>query len=342
MKTSPTIWKQYVRRVAWPTVALAVAVWLAYGGLVGLALTGELAWPVAAVGLTLVAYAAFTPMHEAAHGNVSGGVAGWRWLDPAVGWAMSLLFGSPFWAFRAVHLRHHGRTNQDDDPDLWVASPHPLGVVARCLTILPHYHWVYLRRLMWATPASAREGRVAAAVLLATAAAAVGVAIAGGGAALLALWLGPVWLASGMLAFAFDWLPHVPHQRIGRYVDTRAIDVRALDAVLLGQNLHNVHHLYPRVPFFRYRAVFDAMADEFEAAGTEIWRPRPPSPATTTGAKSSKNPVLLSAFHGKPSTIEAKESIAHQVNTPNAAARAGDRPRAEPARVTPQPAIRAP
>ncbi|MCO4762393.1 MAG: fatty acid desaturase, partial [Myxococcales bacterium] len=40
----------------------------------------------------------------------------------------------------------------------------------------------------------------------------------------------------------------------------------------LGQNLHSVHHLYPRVPFYRYRTVFDAMAPEMMAKGTEVWR----------------------------------------------------------------------
>lgn len=276
--TRPTpAWKQHVRQVAWPTVALALAVVASYVVVVASAVAGALPLPLAVACAACVVYVAFTPMHEAAHANVSGGVRGWRWLDPAVGWAMSLLFGSPFTAFRSVHLRHHGRTNHADDPDLWVASDHALGVVARCLTILPHYHWTYLRRLMWATPQSQREGRVAAAVLVGVAAGLAGLAFAGHGATVLLLWALPTALASGALAFAFDWLPHVPHKRTGRYVDTRAVDVRALDVLLLGQNLHAVHHLYPRVPFFRYRAVFDVMAPELAAKGTEILSVRRPS-----------------------------------------------------------------
>ncbi|MCO4763163.1 MAG: fatty acid desaturase, partial [Myxococcales bacterium] len=273
MSKQPPIWKRHSRHIAWPTVVLSVALIAGYGLVVWSALTERLPLLPATALLTLLAYVAFTPLHEATHQNVSGGVRGWRWLDPAVGWAMGLLFASPFPAFRAVHLRHHGRTNHlGDDPDGWVAGAHWWSIIARCFTILPHYHWVYLSRLMRATPASRREGRWATGALLVVGVVTVGAVWSGHGAAIISLWLAPAWLASGALAFAFDWLPHVPHQRIGRYVDTRAIDVRVLDVVLLGQNLHSVHHLYPRVPFYRYRTVFDAMAPEMMAKGTEVWR----------------------------------------------------------------------
>jgi fatty acid desaturase len=73
--------------------------------------------------------------------------------------------------------------------------------------------------------------------------------------------VGAAWLGSAMLAFAFDWLPHVPHQSRERWQHTRAVlfpkPIRGLmDQLLLGQSYHLIHHLYPRVPFFRYRAVF--------------------------------------------------------------------------------------
>lgn len=273
MIASQPIWKSFARRVAWRTVALAALVLAGYITLVRFALSGDVSWWLAAPGLTALAYVAFTPMHEASHGNVSGGVNGWRWLDPVVGWGMSLVFAAPFPAFRAVHLRHHGRTNhRDDDPDAWVAGDSWWQVIARCWTIFPHYDWVYLRRLMWLTPAAQREGWRVVAAFVATGLGLVALIAQGHGAALFALWLGPAWAASGLLALAFDWLPHVPHQRTGRYVDTRAIDVRWLDAPLLGQNLHAIHHLYPRVPFYRYRATFDAMAPELESRGTEVVR----------------------------------------------------------------------
>jgi len=45
-----------------------------------------------------------------------------------------------------------------------------------------------------------------------------------------------------------------------------------LDTPLLGQNLHLVHHLFPRVPFYRYRAVFEAARARIEAEGAPVVR----------------------------------------------------------------------
>jgi fatty acid desaturase len=260
------------RTVAWPTVALAAVVLLGAATVVSAAATGLIPLGLGSLVMTLLLYVAFTPMHEAVHQNISGGAKAWRWLDPLIGWLMSLLFASPLPAFRAVHLRHHGRTNHADDPDLWVAGGNPLTIALRCMTIVAHYDYVYFTRLRRANTAARSEGHLSIVALLAVVAAAAFVIWQGHGGLLLALWVGPLWLAAGMLAFAFDWLPHVPHQRIGRYVDTRAIDIRALDVPLLGQNLHSVHHLYPRVPFYRYRSVFEATAAEAEANGTVIVR----------------------------------------------------------------------
>ena len=41
-----------------------------------------------------------------------------------------------------------------------------------------------------------------------------------------------------------------------------------LTVVLLGQNMHNVHHLAPNVPFYKYAAVWRARRDELLARGT--------------------------------------------------------------------------
>jgi beta-carotene hydroxylase len=88
----------------------------------------------------------------------------------------------------------------------------------------------------------------------------------------------PAMLASGLLAFFFDWAPHAPHARRGRYVDTRVMPSPALTWLMVFQNYHLIHHLYPRVPFYRYGALFREIAGELAAAGAPIgtWpAPRP-------------------------------------------------------------------
>ena len=46
-----------------------------------------------------------------------------------------------------------------------------------------------------------------------------------------------------------------------------------LDPLLLGQNLHLVHHLWPRVPFYRYRAAFEASREYLDTKGATVNRP---------------------------------------------------------------------
>ncbi|MCA9528013.1 MAG: fatty acid desaturase [Myxococcales bacterium] len=267
--TAPA-WRRYTGRVAWASLALAAAVFLAQIALVLAGARGALSAPWGFALATVLAYLAFTPMHEAAHGNLSGAARGGHPLDAAVGWAMALVLYAPYPAFRTLHLRHHGNTNDPArDPDHWVARATPLAVALRCWTIMPHYHVHYLR-LEPSALRSPRERQVVVATMVALGALLVAAALAGHFWTILLYWLGPAWAASGLLALAFDYLPHAPHEARGRYVDTVTRPGRALEVLLLGQNYHGVHHLYPRVPFFRYRAVFEQVQDEMIARGAPI------------------------------------------------------------------------
>ena len=79
----------------------------------------------------------------------------------------------------------------------------------------------------------------------------------------------PAAIAVLFLAFAFDFLPHYPYDSTGRYFDTR-ISGRALNAVLLGQNYHLVHHLWTTIPWYRYQPVFGQIRGALEARGCRI------------------------------------------------------------------------
>jgi fatty acid desaturase len=88
----------------------------------------------------------------------------------------------------------------------------------------------------------------------------VALAAAGHGPAVLSYYFVPNKLAILLLAWAFDYVPHRPH-RVARAADPYAATAR-IDGVfsspgwdltlpLLYQNYHNIHHLYPTVPFYR-------------------------------------------------------------------------------------------
>jgi len=245
--------------VAWPTVVLAVLTVGAHAGASGAALVGLLPLWVGAIANTALAALAFTPMHEASHGNVNGENARLRWLNEVVGWTTGVLLLSPFSAFRALHLRHHGATNDPErDPDYWVASRNPLSIALRCATIVVHYHVAYLRGVAHGTTGLVKRRRVSILGVLLEIALIVALWNAGLGREALALWIGPALVATTVLAFLFDWLPHHPHDGRERYRDTRILLAPTLTLPTLWQNYHLIHHLYPRAPFYRYASIFRA------------------------------------------------------------------------------------
>ncbi|MEC7521853.1 MAG: fatty acid desaturase [Myxococcota bacterium] len=262
------LWRPHVGGLAWPTLLLlAVVIALtavAWSGLVPLWAGGGMA--------TLAAYLAFTVMHEASHGNVHGSRRELRWLGEACGWIASVTLFAPYPAFRVLHLRHHSHTNDPErDPDFFVAGS-PAMAPLRCLTTIPRYYAEFLFGAASRSKAAKKERGALLVGLGLFVATAVGLSALGLWREVLALWIAPALAASAILAYFFDWLPHHPHRSRERWHDTRAIDVGLLDAPLLGQNLHLVHHLFPRVPFYRYRAVFEAARARIEAEGAPVVR----------------------------------------------------------------------
>lgn len=267
MDDSLRVWRSHVGGVAWPTLllfAVAFAVWCAA---VSLHYSGLLSTGVAMMMTGLSAYVLFTPLHEAAHGNVGG--KGRGWVDAVVGWASAAVLLGAFPAFRIEHLRHHTHTNHPDkDPDMWVAGS-PWTVPLRCLSIMPHYYMDFAKLALEGGPAR----RVFPAVLMGVAlqsVALVAALLAGAGWTVGMVVVLPAVLAHGVLAWSFDYLPHHPHEEQGRYIDTVARPSWWLEWVLLGQNLHLVHHLWPSVPFYRYGAVFAACREAVVERGARV------------------------------------------------------------------------
>lgn len=237
-------------RIAWPTLLLlaaALATWIA-----GIALVhaGQFAGMVLA---TLAAYVAFTPMHDAAHRSIARA----RWINELAGrFAILPLFG-PFPAIRYIHLEHHKHTNEPGaDPDHWSGRGPRWLLPLRWLTQDVHYHAVYV---MAARPR--RERIESVATLAALIALAAMLVLSGHGRTVLFGWLLPARVAIAVLAFAFDYLPHRPHEvpaKHDRFAATHVFEGRFKYAATLGQSLHRVHHLYPGVPFYRYAAVWRA------------------------------------------------------------------------------------
>ena len=269
------VWKAHSGMVAWPTILLAL---VAFAGHVLVAVAHAQGWIGDVPTFFLAAlfgYLAFTPLHEAAHGNIAGQSNAGR-LESIIGWLSGLQLAAPMPAFKVLHLRHHGKTNHpEDDPDIWVVASggsalvRALTLTARCFTLLPHYYVHFFRGSASKTRGAREQRTKVVLAFLGLIALATGLSLLGFGKTLLIAWIAPAFAATALLGLLFDWLPHRPHTSRERYKDTSAIDA-PLGVPLLGQHLHLIHHLYPRVPFYRYRAVFDALRPVLVEKGAPI------------------------------------------------------------------------
>ncbi len=270
-KDIQSVWKSYSGKVAWPTVVLS---FLCFSGFAAMSVAAALGYvPIwaALIANSLIGYVVFTPLHEASHSNIGTRKGSFRWLDGVIGWISGAILFAPFAAFKVLHLRHHSNTNNAEaDPDHWMATSNPLLLVLRGLTIIPRYYYHFFTF----PDKQARDKMPATLLGLLGLAAIYSVwAYFSNPWQPLLLWVVPALLALMMLAIVFDWLPHYPHKSRERFHNTRVIPGSVLNALLLGQNYHLVHHLYPTVPFFSYKPVFDESREFLEAKGAPIgWK----------------------------------------------------------------------
>ncbi|MDE2292931.1 MAG: fatty acid desaturase, partial [Elusimicrobia bacterium] len=237
---------------------------------------GTLPAPLLAAAATALAFWAFTPMHDAAHGSVSRAA----WVNRLVGETSAVLLNGPFAAFRHIHLTHHRFTNEvGRDPDRWTGLGPGWTLPLRWATIEPHYYAFYLRA---AADRPAAELAAFAASVLAQAAALAWLCLHGHARAALLFWVLPARLAMFLLAFSFDWLPHQPYaalQSEDRVRATHVVSLPPLTPLWLWQNYHLIHHLYPALPFYRYARVWREEEAALRARGArDLWADRRAEP----------------------------------------------------------------
>ncbi len=262
--------------IAWPTVILAVVCaggfwWVAY-----LAGTGALSlWWAMPLNIFL-AYSCYTPVHEACHRNVTSTGHRHAWLNNLVGNVSAAPLFNSFHLHQLTHLAHHAHTNDPaKDPDQWMVSRNALSLLWRSFTVAG------VHVVMGVQLARTRgDGRWRLLNAAAYAALSIGVAVwmavRYDTTAVLLTTFASALLASALLAMVFDWLPHHPHTSQDRWQHTRVVTFvpgvqGALDQLLYGQTYHLIHHLYPRVPFYRYKAVFTKLRGFFESNGAQIY-----------------------------------------------------------------------
>jgi beta-carotene hydroxylase len=270
--------RQHMGKFAVPTVIFAVAVLATYAATVALTLAGTLpllaAVPVAAV----LTYLSYTVLHEAAHGNISGSNPSLRKLNDALGYMAGWILMIPLTAHRHEHLAHHRSTNNPDgDPDFVMAKF--LDSPSNFFRTAPKVFWTqfgYYRANRWGRGDRSQDFKLClevVAILLPRLALFAAGFTAEGIALFLVAWL----IGVSLVIYLFAYLVHRPHEAVGRYVDTSTILVngplgKLVTWLWVYQNYHSIHHLFPRVPFYRYPELFEEIEETMVAKGAPIYR----------------------------------------------------------------------
>lgn len=263
--------------VAWPTLALAVALPIALLTVVGLGLSRALPLWVCTPVLAVISYAHYTLVHEAIHGNVVASPKNAAWINTVVGWIGALGMASGWPALQRTHVLHHSHTNTERDPDIFVKGTlvQLLGkwTISTPMSLMPIFVVRFInpeRYKRLGTILSPVEIAQVSAVALFTLGLLVAAIATGHIVDWLMLWFLPTRIAILMLNILFQWLPHHPFDHTERYLNTRASLWTGGTFLTLQQNLHLVHHLWPSVPFYNYARLFKRLRPVLKAEGSRI------------------------------------------------------------------------
>ncbi len=270
--------RHYMGDFAWPTVLLALATFFGYLATVALAVTGTLSLWLATPMIAGLTYCAYTVVHESVHGCISGSHPRLRWVNEALGYGAAWIMMIPLTAHRHEHLAHHRHTNEpEQDPDYHVAQMRqsPRAALAAALQLLKGQYQYYLRHRWSKGPLRQNVYlclEVAAAILPR-----VALVLAGYWLEAFALFVVGWSLGIVLLLYLFAYIVHRPHNKVGRYVDTSTIllpgPLQQWLTVAWGyQNYHSIHHLFPRVPFYRYADLYADIEPIMLAQGAPVYR----------------------------------------------------------------------
>lgn len=262
---SPEVVAELKRKpvLAWPTIILQVTAQATLLLVWYFALSGSLALWLGCIFNTVAYYAMFTPAHDAMHKSISSK----GWVNDVALWVLSNTFipGNSGKFLGLMHMQHHRFTNDHLDPD------HAL--VANRLNIF--YLWFFwdFRYIYFYARHKASFPAYSSFKLWWEVCFGLGlVAFAAYFYPLevLLLWFVPTRLMVWLICLVFMYLPHVPHNKKQSDTPYQATLIRVgwdwlLTPLMMYQNYHLVHHLYPTIPFYRYKKAWNARKAFHEA-----------------------------------------------------------------------------
>ena len=208
-------------------------------------------------------YFLFSPMHDAIHSSLGRS----KQLNLWVGRITFLYFSSlvAFELMRFIHFRHHRNANGEGDEADQVVQSGPAWLRLLKWPFIDFiYGWKYLG--YWKDRPKS-ETRNVIIMFLATIVVWPWLIINGYLTELLMFWIIPQRISFFFISFIFVYLPHVPNEISEKEDAYRATSIRMgmewlLSPLMMYQNYHLVHHLYPNIPFYRMVKIWNSRLDE--------------------------------------------------------------------------------
>lgn len=247
--------------IAWPTVILFLIASSIWWVSLLLVMNGIIHPVLAIIASSTAVYAIYITLHDASHNAVFAGGANKARLNTWFG-SMGMFYFHPlvsFCAFRFLHMQHHRFTNDPDkDPDMWNTSSASYYLPLKWFSLDIGYLQYYLKCLK-SRPLS--EIGTTIGVFLAASTAIMILTYFGYLLEVLLYWLLPARIGMFFLVFTLDYLPHHPKNTLQSENPYQATKTRIgldwlLSPLLLNQNYHVIHHLYPIVPFYEIRRIW--------------------------------------------------------------------------------------
>ncbi|MBW2942004.1 fatty acid desaturase family protein [Zhongshania aquimaris] len=275
--------RNYIGSVAWPTVVLTLLVCSLFIICLVLFATGYLSVWLATPLISVLTYMSYTTLHEAVHGNIHGSNPNLRWVNDLCGYLVGPIISVPYNSHKHEHFAHHRYTNiAGKDPD-FIISGMRTGLFAALLTTLKFFyvqntffykqHWRSAKLKERFTYCLEIQVSIGWRVLTIALVEQPGIAVV----VLLGYFTGGFFTA-----YWFAYRPHFPYDNSERYQNTSSLIMpmwmKPIEWLWLGQNIHSIHHLFPRVPFYHYRALHRDIEPVLRAQGTPIigiWSRKP-------------------------------------------------------------------
>ena len=235
---------------------------MASAGLIILSTTGYFlwSWPAWCVFFmnVLSLHLSGTVIHDASHNSAHRN----RVINACLGHGSALILGFSFPVFTRVHLQHHAHVNDpENDPDHFVSTGGPLWLIAARF----FYHEIYFfKRRLWRNWELLEWflGRLAVGLLVFTAWQFDFLGY------IFNFWFSPALVVGIALGLFFDYLPHRPFEERNRWKNARVYPGAVLNFLIMGQNYHLVHHLWPSVPWYKYKPTYEVMRPLLDQKGS--------------------------------------------------------------------------